>query len=223
MKKPLNLLFWVFLFSFLQSCTGQNTTSSAAEEPPRIAMGRVGGPCDGCEIMYVGMPEEIPSVSYSPGWEEEGQKLLVSGTVYETDGKTVASDIIIYYWHTDSKGEYSPVDDMPSKARRHGHIRGWVKSDKDGRFSIYTIRPVLYPSRTEPAHIHTLIQEPDLENEYYIDAWVFEDDPMLTEEVKKSYDQRGGDGILSVKNNDSLQVVEPKVILGRNIPGYPQR
>ena len=41
----------------------------------------VGGSCDGCELMYVGMPDSIQSIDTSEGWKEKGKKILISGTV----------------------------------------------------------------------------------------------------------------------------------------------
>jgi protocatechuate 3,4-dioxygenase beta subunit len=182
----------------------------------------VGGGCEGCEIMFVGIPANISSIDTSPGWRERGKKLLVKGTVYNIDGKTPVSDVIIYYWQTDNNGYYSPKDGMDEKAKRHGHIRGWVKSDKNGKYSIYTIRPVPYPGDNIPAHIHVLVKEPDIENEYYIDEFVFEDDKLLTDENKNGHENRGGSGVLSVLLNDDLQIAEHNIILGLNIPDYPE-
>ena len=50
----------------------------------------VGGGCDGCELMYVDMPTDINAIDTSLGWEEPGQKLLITGIVYQRDGRTPA-------------------------------------------------------------------------------------------------------------------------------------
>lgn len=110
---------------------------------------------------------------------------------------------------------------MDEKAKRHGHIRGWVKTDNLGNFTIYTIRPAPYPDGTMPAHIHISVKEPDISNEYYIDDWVFDDDPILTSEQRKALPQRGGSGILKVLRKGNLQVAVDTILLGLNIPGYP--
>lgn len=183
---------------------------------------KVGGGCDGCELMYVGMPQIINTVDTSSGWFEEGQKLLVTGVVYNLDGKTPASDVIIYYWQTDHNGYYSPKEGMDEKAKRHGHIRGWVKTDDNGKYSIYTVRPAPYPNSDIPAHIHTSIKEPDIANEYYIDEFVFDDDRLLTTEKRSALENRGGSGVLRVLISDELQISEHNIILGLNIPNYPK-
>ena len=108
------------------------------------------------------------------------------------------------------------------QAKRHGHIRGWVKSDENGKYSIYTIRPAPYPNDNMPAHIHTSIKEPTINDDYYIDEFVFDDDTLLTSEKRKALENRGGSGILRVLISNDLQIAEHNIILGLNIPNYPK-
>jgi len=220
MKRLLNIILFFLLVNVLPGCNGQtrNSTTTSTENKNKP----VGGGCDGCELMYIGMPKEIKPVDTSAGWVAKGQKLLVTGTVFRKDGKTPAPNVIIYYWHTDNTGYYSPVAGMDKDARRHGHIRGWVKTDENGKYSIYTIRPAPYPNDAIPAHIHTSIKEPTIDNEYYIDEFVFDDDKLLTGEKRKALENRGGSGILRVLLTDSLQIAEHNIFLGLNIPNYPE-
>lgn len=193
---------------------------SSPNQPPK----NVGDGCDGCELMYAGMPAQISSTDTSAGWYEAGQKLIVSGTVFQPDGKTPAPGVILYYWQTDNKGYYSPRPGMDEKAKRHGHIRGWVKTDVNGHYTIYTIRPAPYPGQDEPAHIHLSVKEPGMANEYYTDEIVFDDDKLLIPALKKRPQQnRGGSGIVRVLLKDSIQIAEHDIILGLNIPGYPHK
>lgn len=183
----------------------------------------VGGGCDGCELMYIGMPDKIDSIDTSPGWNEKGQKLIVTGTVFQLDGKTPAKDVIIYYWQTDNDGYYSPRDGMDTRAKRHGHIRGWVKTGATGTYTIRTVRPAPYPNDILPAHIHLSIKEPDIKNEYYTDEINFDDDKLLIPHFKKyPQENRGGSGIVRVLLKDSLQIAEHDIVLGLNIPNYPK-
>jgi protocatechuate 3,4-dioxygenase, beta subunit len=172
--------------------------------------------------MYEGMPVIIAAADTSAGWAEPGQKLLVTGTVFKIDGKTPAAAVIIYYWQTDNNGYYSQKDGMNTAAKRHGHIRGWVKTDSAGKYAIYTIRPAPYPKETMPAHIHIAIKEPGIGNEYYIDEFVFDDDRLLTNAKRKTLENRGGSGILKLQTSGNLQIAEHYIILGLNIPNYPQ-
>lgn len=209
----------ISLCLLFMSCNGQtNNTSNYGNN--KI----VGGGCDGCELMYVGMPKEIHSVDTSPGWNEKGQKLMATGTVFQLDGKTPAKDVIIYYWQTDNNGYYSPKMGMDERAKRHGHIRGWVKTDEKGEYTIKTIRPAPYPNDVLPAHIHLSIKEPDVANEYYTDEINFDDDKFLLPHFKKyPQENRGGSGVVSILLKNNLQIAKHDIILGLNIPNYPKK
>ncbi len=219
-----NIVLCTFLFTAVTSCNGQTKNEiSSATKPSNSKNKIVGGGCDGCELMYIGLPKNVTSVDTSSGWNEKGQKLLITGTVFQLDGKTPKPNVIIYYWQTDHNGYYSPVEGMDEQAKRHGHIRGWVQSDANGKYAIYTIRPAPYPDNTMPAHIHTSIKEPSIDTEYYIDEFVFDDDKLLTKEKRRFAENRGGSGVLRVLVSGDLQIAEHNIILGLNIPNYPSQ
>jgi len=182
----------------------------------------VGGGCDGCDLMYIGMPSNLSSIDTSVGWNEKGQKLFVHGTVYERDGKTPAPNVILYYYHTDNNGYYSPSPNQDERTKRNGHIRGWVKTDNEGHYAIYTIKPAPYPNRGIPAHIHMVIKEPQY-NEYYIDDFLFDDDSLLTADERGKQEMRGGNGIMKIENKNGLLVGKRDIVLGLNIPNYPEK
>jgi protocatechuate 3,4-dioxygenase beta subunit len=214
MKRILNIgLIFLFLTS-LTSCNGQIKKEETSTKRNKI----VGGGCDGCELMYVGMPKNIKSVDTSSAWNEKGQRLLVTGKVLKLDGITPAPNVIVYYWQTDSEGNYSKGTE---KSERHGYVRGWIKSDKQGEYSIYTIRPGNYPNTDMEAHIHLSIKEPNIKDEYYTDNLVFADDLKLTGTKRRKLKNRGGSGILRVLIDKEMQVAEHNIILGLNIPNYP--
>ncbi|KFF22898.1 hypothetical protein [Chryseobacterium sp. JM1] len=213
------IVYIIMLISCLgfMSCNGQ---TSEKKGNTKI----VGGGCDGCEIMYIGMPKEIHSEDISPGWNEKGQQLIISGTVFQRNGKTPAANVIIYYWQTDNDGYYSPKKGMDKRTERHGHIRGWVKTDALGRYTIKTIRPAPYPSQTLPAHIHLSVKEPDVANEYYTDEINFEDDQLLVPYFKKyPQENRGGSGVVKPLMKGTIQMAKHNIILGLNIPNYPKK
>lgn len=201
----------------LVGCLSQNAKNQPAPESKIV-----GGGCDGCELMYVGMPKQVTTIDTSAGWNEPGQKLIISGTVFKNGGRKPAPGVIIYYWQTDHKGYYSPGVGMEELAKAHGHIRGWVKSDENGKYTFYTNRPAPYPRQNLPAHIHLSIKEPDLNNEYYVDDLNFDDDELLYSYLRKHpQENRGGSGIVRVLLNDSIQIGWHDIILGLNIPNYP--
>ena len=186
-----------------------------------VANNIVGGGCDGCELMWIGIPSVIHAVDTSAGWREQGRKLVIKGRMLAADARTPVPNTIVYYWQTDNNGYYSDGPGVPEAARRHGHIRGWVKSDESGRYTIYTIRPAAYPNRDIPAHIHLSIKEPDIKNEYYVDELVFDDDRLLTTANRARLENRGGSGILRTTDLGSTQYAEHNIILGLHIPNYP--
>lgn len=213
------ILCKTILYLLLISCNEQ-TNHKPKNESNKI----VGNGCDGCELMYIGMPKNISSIDTSSGWNEKGQKLIITGTTFQLDGKTPAPNVVIYYWQTDNNGYYSPKAEMDEKAKKHGHIRGWVKTDANGKYTIKTIRPAPYPNDILPAHIHLSIKEPDIENEYYTDEINFDDDKLLIPHLKKyRQENRGGSGITRILLKDSLQIAEHDIILGLNIPNYPKK
>ena len=169
------------------------------------------------------MPKEIKAEDTSPGWNEKGQKLIVTGTVFKIDGRTPAPNVVIYYHQTDSDGYYSTRNDKPENQTRHGHIRGWVKTDPNGKYTIRTIRPGPYPGREDPAHIHVMVKEPDIANEYWLDDLVFDDDKRLIPFRKRhpASAPRGGSGTLFPLIKGDIQIAEHDIILGLNIPNYP--
>jgi protocatechuate 3,4-dioxygenase beta subunit len=208
MKKSI-LLFLAFAMTNVSGCT--QTTKKADR--------KVGSACEACDMMYDGMPEDPSWQTTIAGPDEPGEPMIISGVIYKKDGKTPAPDVILYVYHTDSKGLYSPAPKQ-TLAKRHGHLRGWMKTDEQGRYEFITIRPASYPDRKIPQHIHPLIKEPGL-TLYWIDEYLFDDDPLLTEQEKAHQEKRGGSGIISLKKNEKgVWVGKRDIILGMNIPNY---
>ncbi|HWQ35643.1 MAG TPA: hypothetical protein VNQ79_22545 [Blastocatellia bacterium] len=176
----------------------------------------VGGGCEGCEAIHDGMPAQLSWETTITDKNEPGEPLEISGTIYKSDGKTPAAGVILYVYQTSAKGYY---ESAPG-ATRHGRIRGWMKTDAQGRYKFRTVRPGAYPGRNIPAHIHPVIKEPD-KNEYYLDEYRFDDDPHLTAAERAKEEKRGGSGIIRVtKNQSGVWIGRRDIILGLNIPNY---
>ena len=180
---------------------------------------QLGGRCEGCEAIYEYGNKSLSAVDTLPKFEETEPKLQVKGIVYKSDGKTPAENVILYIYHTNRDGIYEKKGDEKGFAKRHGYIRGWVKTGRDGKYTFYTFRPASYPGREEPEHIHFTVKEPG-KKEYYIDDVVFDDDPLLTETKRKRSRNRGGNGIVSIRKGKSIYFVNRDIILGKNIPNY---
>src|SRR5690606_16436425 len=185
----------------------------------RCAGQTVGGGCEGCEAIHEFGEKNLTSTDTLPDFEDSVPQLKLSGTVYHRDGKTPARDVILYIYHTDRTGIYPKKGNETGWARRHGYIRGWIKTDQSGRYTFYTFRPAAYPDRTEPEHIHLTVKEPD-KNEYYLDDFLFEDDPILTQEKRMLLGNRGGSGIGLPKLENGIKTFHRDITLGLNIPNY---
>lgn len=213
MKKPglLSLLTLCLLFSHC----GQTQSIQLPGDKP------VGGPCDRCDIMFEGMPapEKVSSAISIANPEEPGERMDLNGTVFMKDGLTPAKNIILYLYHTNAKGLYESSRGQAT-GRVHGHLRGWVKTDKDGKFTVHSIRPESYPGRTIPAHIHILVKEPG-KTRYYIDEVWFDDDTIITPAMKAASEKRGGEMIIHLaKTRNGAWLGSMTITLGLNIPGY---
>ena len=155
-----------------------------------------------------------------PDFNKTGPKMEVSGTVYKKDGKNPAPGVIVYIYHTDQTGNYTPIGNEKGWGKRHGYSRGWVKTGPDGKYKFYTLKPASYPGGGTPAHIHTLIKE-EGRKEYPVDAFVFHGDPALTASDLNRPNPAGGSGVVQLeKQNNGLRVAHRDIFLGRNIPGY---
>lgn len=203
---------WAILFILLlfQACQAQPGESARL----------VGGPCEGCEAIFEYGNKTLSPVDTLVDFNEAGPKLKIIGTIYLPDGKTPAKNVILYIYHTNQNGIYPTHGDETGWARRHGYIRGWVKTDTDGTYTFYTLKPGAYPSRAEPAHIHIIILEPDGKY-YWIGSYFLEDDPLLTDKQRSISSPRGGNaGVLKLREENNLLVGERNIVLGLNVPGY---
>lgn len=207
------LVFSALLIISLMAC-------SQTSEKKQKADRQVGGSCEGCEAALEYGSRTLNATDTLPDFNEDGPKLIVTGTIYQQDGKTPARDVILYIYHTDQKGEYSRKGNETGWGKRHGYIRGWVKTGTDGKYTFYTLRPASYPGGENPAHIHPLIKEPGL-TPYYIDEYLFDDDPVLTASERNRQERRGGNGVIKLtKDENGMAVMKRDIVLGLNIPSY---
>lgn len=174
----------------------------------------IGGPCEGCELVFEGMPGEMGWAARIAPPEEPGEPLVIEGVVTDAEGRP-AEGVIVYAYHTDASGIYPPA------STRHGRLRGWVRTDGEGRYRFETIRPGAYPGGTEPQHVHMHVIEPGRAT-YWIDSIHFRDDPLLSEErIRVEAEGRGGRAMVDPeRGEDGLWRVRRDIVLGKGIPGH---
>ncbi len=222
MKK--SIFNFVFPITFFFTSCGQTLPTKILQKNNSTLTSErdvvVGGPCDRCETMYEGIPplEKISGELSLGNKNEPGEKMEIEGTVFMKDGKMPAKDIVLYIYHTNAKGLYTPADTQTT-GRIHGNLRGWVKTNEKGKFKLHSIRPAPYPKSNIPAHIHFLIKEPG-KTLYYIDEVWFRDDPFVTKSLKEKSEKRGGDMIISLEKKVGVWMGKLNITAGLNIPGY---
>jgi protocatechuate 3,4-dioxygenase beta subunit len=167
----------------------------------------VGGPCEGCEAVFEYGNKNLSPVDTLPGFDNEGIKIKLTGTVYQNDGETPAEGVILYIYHTDQNGIYATRGDETGWAMQHGYIRGWIKTTRDGRYTFYTLKPGAYPSPNGKY--------------YWLGSFHFEGDPLLTEiEISPELPRGGSSGLLALREEGILWVGKRDIILGMNVPDY---
>ena len=178
----------------------------------------LGGPCEGCEAVMEFGKNKLNAIDTLPGFDKAENKLMLTGIIYQPDGKSPAKNIVLYIHHTNAEGIYPKKGNEKGWAKRHGYLRGWIKTGRDGRYTFYTQVPGSYPNSSAPKHIHPLILEPD-GRYYYMADFLFKDDPNLSEEhISRS--PRGGDGVLSLQQQNGMATASRDLILGKNVPEY---
>jgi protocatechuate 3,4-dioxygenase beta subunit len=151
----------------LAACRDGGEGTGAADPPESSASRPATAACGDATI------EETEGPFYSDGPPEridiragvDGTNLIVTGQVVDTACAAV-SGAILDFWQADDGGEYD----------NQGYtLRGWQRADAQGRFTLETIVPGLYPGRTR--HIHVKVQAADdapvLTTQLY-----FPDEPM---------------------------------------------
>ncbi|MBV9214920.1 MAG: protocatechuate 3,4-dioxygenase [Acidobacteria bacterium] len=131
-------------------------------------------PCSKC----IAPPTMTPRITIADE-KEPGERMVISGTIFQPDGRTPADGVVLYVYHTDATGYYSKDDD-PYNPR----LRGWMKTGADGKYEFRSIKPAPYPHRDTPAHIHAQIYS-DKIPEYAIDEYWFEGDRFINDKQKK--------------------------------------
>lgn len=201
-----NLYLIILILLLAEACNAQTK-----EEISYRSFGR----CDGCNAVFEYGDKKLISIDTFPDYNKYEPKIKLTGTIYKPDGKTPAPNVILYAYHTNPEGKYPKNGDEKGLAKKQGYIRGWVKTDSTGRYTIYTFLPGSYSSNE--SHIHTAVLEPDGKY-YYIDDFNFEDDPHFNITfVRKKW---GGFGIVKLRKEGDLLLGVRDIILGYNVENY---
>ena len=145
-----------------------------------------------------GRPERLSSTGTIALRGEPGTPLRIDGQVLTNAGRASVRDAVVFAWQTDAQGIY----DRREAGLHSWRLRGWAKTDAEGRFRFKTIRPVAYPNGREPAHVHFTVQRSD-GRRYFASDLMFDDDPLITASIR----ERRRAGIAKVESADGAQSV----------------
>ena len=169
--------------------------------------------CEGCEGAAERDPRSMDWAADLAPPAEPGERLLVRGRVLAPDRRTPVPGIVVYAYHTNAAGLYAIGSTESEWSRRHGRLRGWVRTGPDGRYEFRTIKPAPYPGRSDPAHIHLTVLEPG-KRPYWIDDIVFSGEFGVDEEYRRQRQNRGGNGIVVLRRTaDGMLLAERDIIL----------
>ncbi|TXE11563.1 hypothetical protein FUA26_05710 [Seonamhaeicola algicola] len=151
-----------------------------------------------------------------PDFNSKKNKLKITGTIYESDGVTPAKNVVLFVHQTDEDGNFEL---KRHNKKRYVHHRGWVKTDEDGKYTLYTFVPGSYFHSKEPKQIYPIVKEPN-KPEYKIETFLFDDDPLLTEKCREEVKETDPQRILKLDLKEGLWVAKRDIILGREIDAY---
>jgi protocatechuate 3,4-dioxygenase beta subunit len=135
----------------------------------------------------IDVPDNVSWTTTLSNEKDKGEPMEISGVVYQPDGKTIAPNTLIYLYHTDFEGYYG----RGSSEHKHGRYRGWMLTDKNGRYTLRSIKAAPYPENRFAAHIHMSVTGLK-QKEDWIDSILFEGDRLISARERETAGSRGG-------------------------------
>jgi protocatechuate 3,4-dioxygenase beta subunit len=145
-----------------EAATAQPATTPVAvqspTEPVSAPTESVLAPTPACGDDDDVTPQQTEGPFYTPDTPERtslleagisGTKMVLTGYVLSTNCQPIAG-ALLDFWHADDNGEYDNVG---------YRLRGHQFADDQGRYTLETVVPGLYPGRTR--HIHVKVQAPN--------------------------------------------------------------
>ncbi len=200
MKNLKTLIVLIIFFSSFQILTAQDRPNVSGDIPAAYLERHP---------IYDYSEDQLNNIDSIPDFASKQDKLMITGTIFQSDGKTPAKDVILYISQPNENGDYEL---KTHNDKRFVHHRGWVKTDADGRYTFYTFIPGNLIYNREVKHIHPTIKEPG-KPEYSLDALLFDNDPFLSKSCRKRLAKKGIDNILVLEKKESMFVTTKDIIL----------
>jgi protocatechuate 3,4-dioxygenase, beta subunit len=155
-------------------------------------------------------PTTLASTARIAPPEEPGTPFVVRGQVFQPDGRTPASDVVVQAYHRDAKGfDFGPGDNALTTWR----LQGWAKTDKDGHFEFRTIRPAPDNMGREGPHVHFTLESPN-HGKQWAPILFFVGDPLLSAAKMREADAAGDfTWVRAVETINGVQQVSVKLLL----------
>lgn len=198
MKNLTTLLSFICLFisfNVLQAQEANNTPENYKKRSP----------------IYDYSEKQLNNTDTIPDFASKSQKLKITGTIFESDGKTPAKNVMLFIHQTDENGNFEL---KRQNKKRYVHHRGWVKTDADGKYTFYTFVPGKYMYSNELKQILPIVKEPN-KPEYKIETFLFDDDPKLTGKCRTKVEETNPNRILKLDKKEGLFIANRDIILGK--------
>lgn len=198
------LLLFCFICFFSTSSVIAQERASASDEVPYNYKKR--------SPIYDYSELQLNNTDTIADFESKPDKLRISGTIYLSDKKTPAKDVLLYVFQPDEDGNYEMKKD--DKNKRYVHHRGWIKTDADGRYTFYTFMPGKFQRTKELKQIHRIIKEPG-KPEYELSAFFFNDDPLIPE-LTLACRAKAVQSMLRLEKEGTMYVATKDIILKKD-------
>lgn len=160
--------------------------------------------------------KNLNSVDTIPDFASKKNKLKITGTIYESDGVTPAKNVLLFVHQTDENGNFELKRE---NKKRYVYHRGWVRTDENGKYTLYTFVPGSYIYGKELKQIYPIVKEPS-KPEYKIETFLFDDDPLLTDKCRTKVEEVDPQRILKLDKKEGLWVATRDIVLGKEIESY---
>ena len=204
MKKLMPLICFICFISFCQTLLAQEYADASNEVSYNYKKR---------SPIYDFSERQLNNTDTIPDFETKKDKLKISGTIYKSDGKTPASDVILFIFQPDENGNYKLKRDDYHK--RYIYHRGWIKTDADGHYTFYTFMPGKYIRSKELKQIRRIIKEPG-KPEYDLAPFFFNDDPLLPDLALACRAKAVG-SMLRLEQKEGMYVATKDIVLKKHI------
>lgn len=153
---------------------------------------------------------QIATTDTIPGFDTATNKLKLTGVIYESDGITPAKDVILFIEQADEHGNFDLRED---KEKRYVYHRAWIKTNAEGRYTLYTFVPGNDRTHNQFKQLFPVIKEPS-KDAYEIETFLFDDDPLISKYCRKRLAKKGDiSRILKPIQGDGVLVAERNIVL----------